>query len=126
MIPFLRRFGIAIAYAVCIFILSSIPTLRSPDLGLNFQDKIYHIIEYGIFGFLLQRGASAVSGSSFKRFLLVFFIGVLYAASDEIHQLFVPGRQCDFFDFLSDAAGMCAGQIFFCINKKFLKSRKKN
>jgi VanZ family protein len=123
---FLRRYRAALAYASLIFLLSSIPTLKSPDIGISFEDKIYHAIEYAVFGFLLQRGADATGRRSAKLFLLVFAAGVCYAATDEIHQWFVPGRQCDFFDFLSDAAGVLAGQAVFSIASGLKTPRKKN
>jgi VanZ family protein len=121
---FLKIYGPAMVYALIIFIVSSIPTLKSPDFGLSFEDKMYHVLEYGVFGFLLQRSAEASHGCSFKTILFVFMLGVLYAASDEIHQLFVPGRQCDFYDFLSDAAGVAMGQAVFLGRKVLMKSRK--
>lgn len=123
---FLRRYRAALAYASLIFLLSSIPTLKSPDIGLSFEDKIYHAIEYAVMGFLLQRGSDATGRRSAKRFLMVFAVGVCYAATDEIHQWFVPGRQCDFYDFLSDAAGVLAGQTLFSTGHLWLLSRKKN
>ena len=36
---------------------------------------------------------------------------VLYAASDEIHQIFVPGRDCKVTDWLIDAAGAMFGLL---------------
>jgi VanZ family protein len=123
---FLRRYRAALAYASLIFLLSSIPTLKSPDIGISFEDKIYHAIEYAVMGFLLQRGSDAAGRRSAKRFLLVFAAGVFYAATDEIHQWFVPGRQCDFYDFLSDAAGVFAGQAIFSTGLMWKMSRKKN
>jgi VanZ family protein len=116
-------FGPAIAYAFLIFVVSSFPSLKSPDIGLSFEDKIYHVLEYGIFGVLLQRCTKA---SGFRIPLTVFAIGALYGASDEIHQLFVPGRQCELFDFLADAVGVAFGQFFFLGRQYLQKSRKKN
>lgn len=39
----------------------------------------------------------------------------LYAATDEIHQLFVEGRSCQFTDWLLDTSGAMAGTIGFLI-----------
>ena len=122
---FLRIHGPAVAYASLIFILSSIPTLKSPDLGISFEDKIYHILEYAAFGILLQRGAELSGGRSLKRILLISILGICYGASDEIHQLFVPGRECDLFDFLADAAGVLTGQALFLVLGATPPPRKK-
>ena len=57
---------------------------------------------------------------------LAFCAGTIYAASDEIHQLFVPGRSGLFTDVLIDSAGALVGAIFvLVICKAFEKSRKK-
>ena len=117
--------GPSVAYALLIFILSSLPSLKSPDIGISFQDKIYHVLEYAVLGFLLQRGFENPGGSAWKRFLLISAIGVGYAASDEIHQWFVPGRECDFLDFLADAAGVLAGQAVFSARGIWMPTDKK-
>ena len=49
-----------------------------------------------------------------KRPVFAWIIAVLYACTDEVHQMFVPGRACRLFDLAVDAAGAVAG-IFFCI-----------
>ena len=123
---FLRVHGPSAVYALCIFILSSIPSLKSPDLGVSFEDKIYHILEYIVFGILLQRGSVLSGGRSLKRILSISILGVCFGATDEIHQLFVPGRQCDPYDFLADAAGVLSGQALYLVLGATLPSRKKN
>ncbi len=97
-------------FAVLIFVLSSIPDLDAPDLGFDFNDKIYHLMEYLIFGFLLSRsGRDFRDRVKYPLFVMVLFAGTLYAASDEIHQYFVPGRECDVRDFAADVAGIVLG-----------------
>ncbi len=52
----------------------------------------------------------------------------LYAVSDEIHQLFVEGRSCEFGDWVIDSFGAILGSIGFLILFaviKHLLSRKK-
>lgn len=57
---------------------------------------------------------------------LAFCAGTVYAASDEIHQLFVPGRSGLFTDVLIDSSGALAGAIFvFIIYSVYEKSRIK-
>ena len=54
------------------------------------------------------------------------FIGVIialvYAVSDEFHQLFVPGRACSFSDFLVDSAGIFLATLIYSL--KFLNPKK--
>ena len=40
-------------------------------------------------------------------------LGILYGVTDELHQVFVPGRFCDFFDGLADALGVLAGHALY-------------
>ncbi len=53
-----------------------------------------------------------------KRFLpcgiVSFGICVLYAVSDEVHQLFVPGREGRLLDVGIDTAGALCGILLFC------------
>ena len=100
-------------YAAIIFMLSSMPQIPIP-FAFKFSDKIEHIIEYAIFGYLLIR---AFRNSSFKltlaqmRFLIIL-IGFIYGITDEIHQYFVPGRATSTLDIFADGAGVVLGQFF--------------
>ena len=48
-------------------------------------------------------------------FLLGWVFTLLYAVTDEIHQLFVPGRACMATDVLIDGAGAALGILLFCL-----------
>ncbi len=93
-----------VAWAAVIFALSSIPGLNS---GLGTWDvvlrKIAHVAEYAILGALLLRALG--------RELPAVVAGIAYAASDELHQHFVPGRQAAPLDLLIDGVGVLAGVI---------------
>jgi VanZ family protein len=102
----------AILYATLIFILSASPSI-SPPPGFVLEDKIYHFIEYGIFSLLLFL-AFYNSRKEFLRrnvFLLSCIVGMTYGLSDEIHQSLVPGRSCEFLDFVADCLGIIVVQI---------------
>jgi len=103
---------------ICIFILSSIPSVRPPDLGLNYEDKIAHVLEYTILGALLMRGGLLRHPASVRLFFTVFIIGTLYGASDELHQRFVPNRFASPWDALADMIGILLGMILFRVWKK--------
>jgi VanZ family protein len=85
-----------------IFAFSSIPSLGT---GLGTWDlvlrKLAHVTEYAILGALLLR--------ALERPLPAFAVGVLYAASDEVHQHFVSGRHASPVDVAIDAAGIAIG-----------------
>ena len=59
-------------------------------------------------------------------------LSFLYAITDEIHQIFVPGRACQFLDMMVDLAGIVSGMFVFTIlylltnkliNKKVLSAK---
>jgi VanZ family protein len=82
-------------WAGVIFILSAQPSLpHYPDTLLDLiLKKAAHMIEYGILAFLLWRALSRGQGAlSRSAWVTAFVVSVLYAASDEYHQTFVPGR----------------------------------
>ena len=95
----------AVAYMAVIVGMSSIPGHDLPDLGLWSFDKVVHAIEFGLLGILLYR-ALRFPRPVWRPYLLTLLIGIPFAALDEIHQLFVPGRFCDIYDFLMDVAGI--------------------
>ena len=74
--------------------------------------KAAHFTIYTVFGFLLSAALEVDLGGK-KVFLLALCIGALYAASDEIHQYFVPGRACQIRDVLIDTCGVCTGALIW-------------
>ena len=62
-----------------------------------------------------------------KKYSLAFLICVIYAISDEIHQLFVPGRAGQIRDVLIDSAGSLLGIILvMAFEKLLIKFNKKH
>ena len=104
--------------ALLIFTLSSIPSLKPPNLGVSFEDKIAHFLEFGTFGFFLQRSFNYLIVNKPEAYYLAFLVGSAYGALDEIHQLFVSGRQASIEDFIADTIGIVVSQILFWIGKK--------
>lgn len=90
--------------------------------------KLAHASEYTVLGILYSLSVLSVTTVPRRRKLLctAFPLGVLYAMSDEFHQLFVPGRAGRVSDVLIDSAGVLLGiaivSLFMHI-KQFLKTR---
>lgn len=103
-----------ILYAGLIFYLSSLPRIALP-LEFPFLDKLLHIGEYAVLGFLLIRALkiSLALGQINKLYLLVMVIAFLYGLTDELHQAFVPGRNVSFWDALSDGVGGLLGALIY-------------
>ena len=56
-------------------------------------------------------------------YLISIILCIIYATSDEIHQLFVPGRACQLRDILIDSIGSITGvYLYKLINTKILKN----
>lgn len=76
--------------------------------------KLAHFTEYFILGILVYN----LIHSYDKKIYIGIIICVLYAISDEIHQLFVPGRSCQLLDILIDSMGSIAGTYLLCFIKR--------
>jgi VanZ family protein len=74
-------------------------------------DKVAHATVFGLLAWVLdlalQRNRPDLP--LYRRHLLVFMAVAFYGATDEWHQLFVPGRSCEFGDWLADAVGGALG-----------------
>jgi len=105
----------ALLYAGVIFYLSSqsnpLPFLPRSVLS---HDKVLHLIEYGGFAGLLSLGFSGLDLSWPRTFLFALLVASAYGASDELHQYFVPNRECDVFDWMADTVGAGLGAAVGC------------
>lgn len=82
--------------------------------------KCAHLSLYLILGILVISLLREYMVINTKLVLLSLLICFLYACSDEIHQLFVPGRSGEVRDVLIDILGACLGVSFY-----YLVFRKK-
>ena len=96
----------ALAWAGLLFFLSS--QSRLPPVGPQFQnkDKIEHFVAYTILWFCVLLPLRYGHRLPLARaILMAFLITSAYGASDEIHQRYVPGRECDVADWAADTFG---------------------
>lgn len=101
--------NLAISYAGMIFLFSSMRKVPMPP-GPWYTSFILHFIEYLGFGFVVL---AALHSRRVQRnpIALAVLIAVIYAASDEFHQYFVPGRFSDIWDLFFDSFGAVAGTL---------------
>lgn len=107
----LMKWFAVICYGALIFYLSSLSVSPEQLPPFFMFDKVLHLVEYGILGFLLYRALREESWTG-KPILLAFVIGMAYGITDEFHQYFVPTRESDPFDLLADSAGSGIGALF--------------
>jgi VanZ family protein len=111
-----------LAYAVLIFLLSSIATLPYVIPSFFGFDKLAHFSEYYFFGCVICRWLLAETCRFANRhfFALTIVIGTCYGLSDEWHQSFVPGRHATLWDALFDTLGIVTAAVTYpLIMKKF-------
>ncbi len=106
-------------YMAVIFALSSTPGRDLPNL--HGKDHLVHFFEFGILGALVICWAFGRFGGRYPLkailFLSALFVS-LYGASDEFHQLFVPGRCCELWDWVADTTG---GVVFMLLTLSVLR-----
>ncbi|MEI7904484.1 MAG: VanZ family protein [Candidatus Firestonebacteria bacterium] len=108
-----------IAYALLIFFLSSRPALPESFSFFYGQDKLAHLLEYALLGWLLIRAFKySAKFSLVNAVSAAVIISLLYGLGDELHQAFVPLRQCDFYDFLADALGVFIPSVITLIRQR--------
>ncbi|MDD3192527.1 MAG: VanZ family protein [Oscillospiraceae bacterium] len=73
--------------------------------------KTAHFLVYAGLGVLLCWDFSRLNQPCSRKIGLAWAIGTAYAASDEIHQLFVPGRSGQLRDVLLDSTGVLIGLL---------------
>lgn len=96
-------------------------------LGINIPKIILrkgaHFVEFSGLGLCL---CNAIYASFGHRLTPVFALvgSVIYAISDEVHQIFSEGRACQITDVLIDSAGALLGIIIAFIIFKIIKVRR--
>jgi VanZ family protein len=67
-----------------------------------------HFVFYGVFATLLL---GAMRGTLARRIVLVLLFIAVFAALDEFHQKFIPGRSMDFEDWVADVGGAAFSMV---------------
>lgn len=135
-----------ILYAAFIFYLSSLSNPPSPisyglarqlydflrNMGLEFvaypfylyilfPDKFLHFFLYLGFGVILNLAVRSYGEGKTNSAFASIALGGVYAASDEIHQMFVPYRSATISDFLVDLLAIITAQITVVAFSKMIK-----
>ena len=77
--------------------------------------KVAHVTEYAVLGTLVSLSAGELLSDRKKQFSTALIISALYAAADELHQLFVPGRSGEIRDVLIDICGVFIGVLIIAV-----------
>lgn len=97
-----------------------IPMIPNQDTTIFLVRKLAHFSEYAILGMLYVLFLNSFSITVKKMVLLSVVCVVLYAASDEFHQLFIAGRSGQVKDVLIDSGGGCFGILLGTLLQQYL------
>jgi len=111
----LRLWGPFVFWVVAIFAFSSYPKAIIPHSKYFSWDKLAHLVEFGILSYLTARALrfSGLRGLASRYLWITLGFGLLYAISDEFHQLFVKGRYASVYDVVADFVGVLLGALLF-------------
>lgn len=98
------------------------PLLKRKILGVSWNELLWavsHIFAYFVLAFLLTRALAHSRQVTPKLLAWVVLVVALYGLTDEIHQVFVPGRGFQWWDVLMDAVGgVLAGSWWLVAGRK--------
>lgn len=104
----------------------------TPGVDMNMEQlnhivrKNAHFFAYLILAILVRNALKKGKIPEGKNLLLAIGLCVLYAASDEFHQIFVPGRGPQVKDVFIDSAGAVVGIGIYQIVNKIVKQKSFN
>ena len=110
------------------FKISMLLTKNNEDIAKTIEPyvrKIAHFSEYAVGGiliFLLLLTFEKIS--PITRNILSIVITIIYAISDEVHQLYIPGREGKIVDVYIDTLGIITGILFINIIIKIFNKNK--
>ena len=107
------RLSLAVAYMLGIFALSSLPSSVIADLGL--VASLGNLAHVPLFAGLACVTLWALVGPPLRSALVASLACLLFAATDEWHQSWVPGRVPELVDLLADGAGVLLGIAAFAL-----------
>ncbi len=122
-----------LAWMAWIFYLSDQPSLPRPGRRVGVSDSLFdysaHAVTFGFLAILVWRAITAwprilPKWLTARPKLSAGIIAALYAASDEIHQSFVPGRWAKFSDWVVDVIGIVAALLLIHVWELWRRGRR--
>ncbi len=105
-----RRWWPPVLWAAFILVMTSIPGAQLPRVNVAGLDKVVHFAFYGVLGWTALR-AFAPKGGATRGAVLVVAAIAIFAALDEWHQQFIPGRSMETADWMADVSGAALGLV---------------
>ena len=124
MIGFLEKnkllsFMFVVLLLIEIFYFSTLTGGTGTAAGGNWPGRIYHFSVFFLLTFFLFIFIKGKKKINSKYIFIVLLFAFLFGVLDEIHQIFVPGRDASFRDIFTNSLGMfCAILACFYASKK--------
>lgn len=114
-----------ILYWLLIFIGTSLPSDELSTM-IEIGDKLKHFLAYFILAILLGLNLhfqDKWKSVSINYLIFTFIICTTYGVLDELHQMLVPNRSAEFYDWIADLLGSSIGVILVNYSIRFLKTK---
>lgn len=111
---------ILVLIAIEIFFFSSLSGVPSPG-GTDWIARGYHFTIFFLFCFFLLVVIKGEKKIKPGYIFAVLLISILYSFLDEFHQMFVPGRDANIVDILTDTIGIFSSAVIY----SFISRKKK-
>lgn len=106
--------------------IQSIGVSAPADMLTFLVRKAAHISAYFVLGILLFNLLKEYDLGVKKMIFISIAIAMLYACTDEVHQMYVPGRSGEVRDVLIDTAGAAIGVVVYAaLHSRFYKKSEK-
>lgn len=112
--------------AISLFVSNLGVSDASIDQYDNLIRKSAHALNFFILSIIVINALYAMGIRGIRAPIYSIIITVMYALSDEIHQLYVPGRGCMFSDVVIDSAGALLGLMTFMFMRWIFRRTSNN
>jgi VanZ family protein len=121
------RWGPAVLVMILIFIASATPSSDLPAFGLwdVIVKKGGHMFGYALLAAAFIHGLNNRANMRRSQFIFAMCLAIAYAASDEWHQRFTPGRTSSVLDVFIDSTGAFLGLTLWCFARSRFPSWQK-
>ena len=117
-----------ILYWIILFIGTSLPSDHISTI-VDIGDKLKHFTAYLVLAFLLSLNLhfqDKWKGLATNYLIFTFIICTTYGILDELHQILVPNRSAEFYDWVADLFGSTFGVFLSYIFLKIINKKSTN
>jgi len=113
---------IATIYTITLAVLSLVSNDSIPYFGTNYEDKIYHLLAYGLLNVLWYK--VLVNLKINNPILIAFTVSIIYGIIIEVLQgQFTLARDPSVLDIIANSIGVTIGSLFLVIKSKTIDKK---